>query len=65
MSKKMLNKVSKKDVIDAIEYFWKMGYITEMSGDKKYYTMVLLKKVANFYNIKLEGDDKEERWQDV
>ena len=36
-----------------------MGYITEMSGDKKYYTMVLLKKVANLYNIELIGSDED------
>ena len=61
----MLNNVSKQDCMDAIEYLWEEGFVQEMTTDKKYYTMILLKKVANFYNIKLEGDDKEERWQDV
>ena len=61
----MLNDVCKKDCIDAIEYLWEEGFVQEMTTDKKYYTTILLKKVANFYNIKLEGDDKEERWQDV
>tara|TARA_E500000331_G_scaffold269148_1_gene260599 strand:+ start:2495 stop:2692 length:198 start_codon:yes stop_codon:yes gene_type:complete len=65
MSKEMLNKVSKQDCMDAIEYLWEEGFVQEMTTDKKYYTTILLKKVANFYNIKLEGDDKEERWQDV
>tara|TARA_R100001244_G_scaffold127244_1_gene97781 strand:+ start:10 stop:171 length:162 start_codon:yes stop_codon:yes gene_type:complete len=49
----MINKVTKKDCIDAIEYLWKMGYTQEMTSDKKYYTEILLKKVANVYNIKL------------
>ena len=61
----MLNNVSKQDCMDAIEYLWEEGFVQEMTTDKKYYTTILLKKVANFYNIKLEGDDKEERWQDV
>ena len=61
----MLNKVSKEDCMEAIRYLWQKGFVDEMTSDKKYYTMILLKKVANFYNIKLEGDDKEERWQDV
>ena len=61
----MLNKVNKQDCMDAIEYLWEEGFVQEMTTDKKYYTTILLKKVANFYNIKLEGDDKEERSQDV
>lgn len=61
----MLNKVSKQDCMDAIEYLWEEGFVEEMTTDKRYYTMVLLKKVANFYNIKLEGENEEERWQDV
>ena len=65
MSKEMLNKVSKQDCKDAIEYLWEEGFVQEMTTDKKYYTTILLKKVANFYNIKLEEDDKEGRWQDV
>tara|TARA_R110002020_G_scaffold320815_1_gene536716 strand:- start:5005 stop:5160 length:156 start_codon:yes stop_codon:yes gene_type:complete len=51
----MLNKVTKKECIDAIEYLWTMGYTQEMTSDKKYYTEILLKKVANTLNIKLEG----------
>ena len=55
----MINKVTKKECMDAIEYLWQMGYTQEMHGDKKYYTEILLKKVANVYNIKLaEGDTK-------
>ena len=50
----MLNKVSKQDCMDAIEYLWEEGFAEDMTSDQTYYTMVLLKKVANFYNIKLE-----------
>ena len=60
MSKKMLNKVSKEDCIDAIRYLWQNGFVEEMTTDKKYYTTILLKKVANIYNIKLEGDNDNE-----
>ena len=50
----MINKVSKKDVLDAIDYLWTEGFVEEMTRDKRYYTMVLLRKVANIYRIKLE-----------
>jgi len=56
---KQLNKVSKKDCLDAIEYLFTHGFSLEMSRDKKYYTEILLKKVANDYNIKLKGIDDE------
>ena len=55
----MINKVTKEECIDAIEYLFGMGYTLEMTGDKKYYTEILLKKVANHYNIKLEGIGEE------
>ena len=56
---KQVNKVSKKDCLDAIEYLFTQGFSLEMTRDKKYYTEILLKKVANDYNIKLEGIDDE------
>lgn len=56
---KQLNKVTKKDCLDAIEYLFTHGFSLEMSRDKKYYTEILLKKVANDYNIKLDGIDDE------
>ena len=59
----MLNKVTKKQCLDAIEYLWGMGYTLEMTSDKKYYTEILLKKVANLYNIKL-GEGSEWEWID-
>ncbi len=55
----MLNKVSKKECMDAIEYLFTMGYTLEMTSDKKYYTEILLKKVANDYNVELKGIDDE------
>jgi len=55
----MLNKVSKKECMDAIEFLFTQGYTLEMTSDKKYYTEILLKKVANDYNIELRGIDDE------
>lgn len=49
----MLNKVNKKECLDAIDYFWQCVDLEEKS-DKIYYIIILLKKVANDYNIKLE-----------
>ena len=54
----MLNKVNKQDCMDAIEYLWEEGFVQEMTTDKKYYTTILLKKVANIYNIKLESGEE-------
>ena len=53
----MINKVDKKDVMDAIDYFFVEGFIDELTTDKKYYTKVLLNKVANDYKIKLEWEE--------
>jgi hypothetical protein len=56
----MKNKVTKKQCLEAIEYLFTMGYTMEMNTDKRYYTEILLKKVANDYNIVLEGVDDEQ-----
>jgi len=56
---KMINKVSKKECMEAIDYLFTKGYTLEMTADKKYYTEILLKKVANDYNIELAGIDNE------
>jgi len=48
-----MNKVTKKDVMDAIEYFWSGGYIEELTSDKRYYTEILLKCCATKYKIDL------------
>lgn len=58
--RKQLNKVTKKQCLDAIEYLFTHGFTLEMTRDKKYYTEVLLKKVANDYNIELKGIDNED-----
>tara|TARA_R100000808_G_scaffold18624_1_gene40744 strand:+ start:1248 stop:1400 length:153 start_codon:yes stop_codon:yes gene_type:complete len=49
-----MSKVSKKEVMDAIEYFWQAGYIDELTSDKRYYTKILLDCCANKYKIELE-----------
>ena len=49
----MINKVTKEDCIEAIEYLHVQGFVEEMTTDKKYYTEILLKKVANDYKLNL------------
>jgi len=49
----MLNQVSKKECMEAINYLWGTGATMQMSSDQQYYTEILLKKVANQYNIEL------------
>ena len=53
---KQINKVSREDCIEAIEFLFVQGYVDEMTSDKKYYVSKLLNKVANDYQIKLEWD---------
>tara|TARA_B100000029_G_C17181500_1_gene817148 strand:+ start:377 stop:550 length:174 start_codon:yes stop_codon:yes gene_type:complete len=55
---KQINKVSKKDCLEAIDYLFTKGYTQEMTSDKQYYTEILLKKVANDYNIKLVFEEE-------
>ena len=43
--------------MEAIDYFFTEGFIDELTSDKKYYTMILLNKVASDYNIKLEWEE--------
>ena len=45
---------SRKECMEAIDYFFTEGFIDELTSDKKYYTMILLNKVASDFNIKLE-----------
>jgi hypothetical protein len=49
----MINKVTKKECIEAIEYLHAQGFVEEMTSDKKYFVEILLKKVANDYNLNL------------
>ena len=53
-----LNKVTKKEAIDAMEYFFVEGFIDELTSDKKHYTKILLNKVANDYKIKLNWEEE-------
>ena len=55
---KQINKVSKKECLQAIDYLFTMGYTQEMTSDKRYFTEILLKKVANDYNIKLVFEEE-------
>ena len=55
----MINKVTKAECLDAIEYLFVEGFVDEMTSDKKHYTTILLKKVANDYNLNLVWDKKE------
>ena len=52
----MMSKSTKKQCMDAIDYFFTEGFIEELGTDKKYYTRILLDKVASDYNIKLGWD---------
>ena len=54
----MLNKVDKKTVMDAIDYFFVEGFIDQLNYDERFYLKALLNKVANHYKIKLQwGND--------
>lgn len=50
----MTNKVTKKECMKAIEYFWELGYIDECTLDQGHYLRILLNKVANDYKILLK-----------
>ena len=49
----MKNTVTKEECMEAINYLHVMGLVEEMTTDKKYYVEILLKKVANDYNLNL------------
>ena len=53
-------KVTYKECMEAIDYFFKEGFIDELGTDKKYYTKILLNKVARGYNINLDWGDSDE-----
>jgi len=59
---RQINKVSKDDCLDAIEYLFCQAFVNDMTSDQRYYTKILLKKVANNYNMKLEDIDTLEGW---
>ena len=49
----MLNKVSKKQIDDAFEYFMDTGRLEEVNSDDRHYIKILLKSIANRQNVKL------------
>ena len=49
-------KVTKKECMEAIDYFFTEGFIEELGIDKTYYVRILLNKVASDYNITLGWD---------
>lgn len=53
------HKVSKSNCLEALMYFHQQGFIEDLASDKRYYVNILLKKVANDYNIELKGIDDE------
>ncbi len=55
--KKQINKVTKNECMEAIEYLHVNGFVEEMTSDKRYYVEILLKKVANDYKLRLVTED--------
>lgn len=52
----MINKVTKQECLDAIEYLYGQRFVEEMTTDKKWAVKILLKKVANDYKLNLNLD---------
>ena len=48
-----MEKATKKQCIEALEYFYSYGFINELTTDKKYYVEILITKVAETLNIEL------------
>ena len=55
----MINKVTKDECLDAIEYFWQVEDLEDSQRDRIYYLKILMKKVANSYKIKLVFNNDE------
>tara|TARA_R100001086_G_C11779009_1_gene243096 strand:- start:448 stop:618 length:171 start_codon:yes stop_codon:yes gene_type:complete len=55
----MLNKVSKKQIDDAFNYFMDTGRLEELKSDDVYYIQALLKFVANKYKWQLVFTEEE------
>lgn len=49
----MVNKVTKKQIDDAFDYFMDTGRLEELISEDRYYIKVLLKVIANKDNIEL------------
>ena len=52
------NKVTKAECMDAIEYLFVERFLDEMTSDKRHYTTILLKKVADVYKLNLIWENK-------
>ena len=46
-------KTEKQLLIEALEFFHGAGYIENLHGDEKYYTEILMNKVAKVMKIQL------------
>ena len=55
----MINKVTKKQIDDAFDYFMETGRLEELKSDDVYYIQALLTHIANEQNIKLVFEDNE------
>tara|TARA_R110000751_G_scaffold216660_1_gene319855 strand:- start:8 stop:205 length:198 start_codon:yes stop_codon:yes gene_type:complete len=53
------HKVTKPEVMDAINYFHGIGMIGNQCGDAEHYLKILLRKVANDYKILLTHNEGE------
>ena len=42
----MINNVTKKECIDALEYFWNSEDVDNMTTDRSFYLKILLNKVS-------------------
>tara|TARA_Y100001973_G_scaffold98310_1_gene155709 strand:- start:6817 stop:7002 length:186 start_codon:yes stop_codon:yes gene_type:complete len=59
---KQLNKVTRNECKEAIDYLFVEASINNMNSDERHYTKILLKKVANDYQIKLKDIDNLNGW---
>ena len=55
-----MENTTKEKCMRAIEFFFTEGFIDELTSDKRHYTKILLDKVADDYNIKLQWEDTDE-----
>ena len=53
------HKVTKPEVMDAIDYFHGIGMTGNQCGDAEHYLKILLRKVANDYKILLTHNEGE------
>ena len=56
--------VTKEQCLEAIEYLFVEGFVDEMTTDKRYYTKILLDKVAHVYKMELAWDKEGSKTHD-